>query len=95
MTPAELNPGERIPVNGDLRETVERLVEVVDGCPQKDIQGLRPRVKELENMAKKWHDLSLMGKGIVLGLGINLIATVGTMLAMLKLAAELASRTVP
>lgn len=92
---AELNPGERIPVNGDLRETVERLVDVVDGCPQKDIQGLRPRVKKLEEMAMKWRELSLMGKGLMVGLGFNLLATFVTLIAIWRLAAELASRTVP
>lgn len=79
-----------IPVNGDLRETVERLVDVVDGNPRKDIKGLRPRVRELEDMAKKWRDLSLMGKGLAIGVTLNLAATIAALIALAKLFAELA-----
>jgi hypothetical protein len=90
MAPAEVDPP-----NGNLREIVERLVEAVDGCPHKDIMGLRPRVKDLEDMAKKWRELSMMAKGMALGLGFNLLATVGILIAIWRLAAEVASRTVP
>ncbi len=46
-------------------------------------------------MARKWQEMSLKEKGLVLGLGINLAATVTTLIAIWKLAAELASRIVP
>jgi hypothetical protein len=95
MTMAGMPPIEVDPPNGNLREIVERLVEAVDGCPRKDIMGLRPRVKELEDMAKKWRELSMMAKGMALGLAFNLLATVGILIAIWRLAAEVASRTVP
>ena len=78
-----------------LVDRVERLEDVVDGNPKKDIKGLRPRVEVLEDMAKKWRELSLMGKGLMVGLGFNLLATFVTLIAIWRLAAELASHTVP
>lgn len=85
-------PGNPAVTDHQLRETVERLADLVDGNEAKDIKGLRRRVLTLEewseDMKKKWNTLSALSKGIVIGLGINLLGTALVLLTIMKLAGE-------
>lgn len=89
------DPGNRAAMDHQLREAVQRLADLVDGNEAKDIRGLRPRVKTLEDwsedMKKKWNTLSALWKGIVIGLAINLLGTALVLLTIIKLAGEVGS----
>lgn len=76
-----------------LRSNQEHLILVIDGDEKSDVPGLIERTRELETQMEKlldrWHELSWMGKGFLLGLGINIAAVVATLLAVAKVLAEI------
>lgn len=77
----------------ELKIAVGRLELVVDGDPDADVPGLRQRVKALEDsvavLVKTDRERVLLLRGILLGLGLTAFSSIGTLIAVLRVLANL------
>jgi hypothetical protein len=68
-------------------EAIDRLKTIIDGDPNSDVLGLRPRVKALETAVNILNEdkkqTASMLKGMALGLGLTGATGVGTFVTLL------------
>jgi len=68
----------------DTAEKVGRLVDIVDGNPDKDIKGLRPRMASMEASMERLLEDRRRVKWVLAGLGLTGAANVGLLATAIK-----------
>lgn len=63
---------------------LEELNLAVFGNEKTEAKGLLERVKDLELVAKEIKDFKVLARGIAIGLGLNLVAIIAGVTAILK-----------
>jgi len=67
-----------------LRRDVDRIIILVDGNDDLDIEGLRQRMDRIEAVAVQIGDFKHMIRGIAIGLGVTSLTGIGTLAALLS-----------
>lgn len=70
-----------------LRRDVDRLIMLVDGSEDMDIDGLRQRTERIEDLAEEVKRFKWTLYGISIGLGLTGLGTIGTLVTVLSRAA--------
>jgi hypothetical protein len=70
-----------------LRRNVDRLIMLIDGSEDMDIDGMRQRLERQENLGKEVQKFKWILYGIGIGLGVTGLSSIGTLLAVLSKAA--------
>jgi len=66
-----------------LRRDVDRLIMLVDGDEGLDVDGLRQRMDRIETLAEEVGAFKNQLRGIVIGLGLTGVGSIGTLIAVL------------
>lgn len=89
--PAEKMSGTKWKTEAEMLEDIARIVDIIDGNEDKDIPGLRARVRDLEawreEYKKEWTRFKLLLLGIAIGLGASTGGIYATLIKILGLLA--------
>lgn len=76
----------------EIHIAVKRLTSVIDGDPDRDIKGLRPRVSDLEATMETLLDerdrIVNYARGAMWGIGLNILANIVLIIAVIRFFVE-------
>lgn len=70
-----------------LRRDMDRMIMLIDGSEDMDIDGLRPRTERTEATIEEAKKYKWILYGIAIGLGVTSLGSIGTLLTVLSKAA--------
>lgn len=75
----------------DQKTKIEALVknqnqnmDVLNGDPNRDLKGLRTRMKEAEETLDEWKRYKLITKGIAIGMGLTMVTSISTLITVIS-----------
>jgi hypothetical protein len=69
----------------DVVATNQRIVlDVLNGDPNRDLPGLRVRMKEVEATSDEWKRYKLIVKGVAVGMTLTMITSISTLITLIS-----------